>query len=45
MVSSNNISNWIKNYEWFKTIIPQEYLYKQMFLLEVRDETWDYSDI
>lgn len=45
MVSSNNISNWIKNYEWFKTIIPQKYLYKQMFLLEVRDETWDYNDI
>lgn len=44
MVSSSNVKNWIKNYEWWRTNAPEQ-ISKRLMMLEVRDETWTNESI
>lgn len=39
MISSNNIQDWIKNYQWWRNTFPK-HIVEDLMTLEVRDNTW-----
>lgn len=39
MISSNNIDQWISNYQWWRNNFPDE-IVSSLMTLEVRDNTW-----
>lgn len=44
MISSNNIKDWIYNYQWWRNNFP-DHIAADLMSLEVRDNTWDDNSI
>lgn len=44
MVSSSNVKDWIKNYDWWLDTAPSD-IAEGLMMLEVRDQTWDDESI